>query len=279
MVRGERWLVTGSTGLVGTILTTTAAQAGVEVVRTSLSGRGETIPCDLRDTPATLRLLDETSPDRVIHLAAMSKPALAHDNAELAHELNAAATGLIAAWCRDHRRGLIFSSTDHVFSGRGPYREADVTAPATVYGETKVAAERLVVAGGGLVARLGWVLNDRPTARLDFIEQGLNRLRRGEIVSAVDDELRTPVYGGELGRAVVRLAELEQKGIVHVAGALHTTPYQLLRTRAGLAGLDATAVRPISRRELAPAGRPHDVRLDTTLLQGLLAREPQALHA
>ncbi|WP_331089383.1 SDR family oxidoreductase [Phenylobacterium sp.] len=279
-MRGERWLVTGSTGLVGTIVSTAAARAGVHVVRASLSGRAGSLACDLRDARATARLLAHASPDRVIHLAAVSSPALAAEQADVAYDLNVRATELIADWCLRQQRGLIFSSTDQVFDGdRGPYRECDRPAPVTVYGQTKLAAERLVLAAGGLVARLGWVLNDRPAPRSDFVERGLVRLRRGEVLSAADDEHRTPVYGDELGRAVMRLAELDHRGALHVAGAIHTTPYEVLRARALQAGLDATAIRRISRRELAPPGRPRDVRLDTTVLLGLLARTPQVAHA
>jgi dTDP-4-dehydrorhamnose reductase len=191
------------------------------------------------------------------------------------------ATALIAAWCSRRRRGLIFASTDQVFSGsRGPYREADAPAPTTTYGRTKAAAERFATAAGGLVVRLGWVLNDRPAApRLDFIEHGLTRLQQGAIVDAAHDEHRTPVYSSELSAAILRLAEIGQAGAVHVAGNVHVTPYELLRTRAVGAGLDPTRVRPISRLKLAPAGRPRDVRLDTTLMQSLFAHSNRSLHA
>lgn len=280
MVRGERWLVTGSTGLVGTVLSAAATEAGVEVVRTSLNGRLGSLACDLRDAAATMRLLAETAPDRILHLAAVSKPAQAAERPDVAQDLNVHATEIIVDWCFGRRLGLIFTSTDQVFDGgHGPYREHDRPAPVTVYGRTKLDAERLVLAAGGLVARLGWVLNDRPSARPDFVEHSLARLRRGEAPRAADDEHRTPIYGRELGAAVVRLADLDHRGAVHVAGSVHATPFQLLRSRARLAGLDASAIGRVSRRALAPPGRPRDVRLDTSVLRGLLSRTQQAAHA
>jgi dTDP-4-dehydrorhamnose reductase len=273
MLRGERWLVTGATGLVGTTVSAGATAAGVRVMRTSRSGGDRTIACDLRDYAGLIALLEATSPDRVVHLAALSKPAAVAANPVLAREVNVVATATIAAWCARNDRGLIFTSTDQVFSGEdGPYRESDPAWPATAYGQTKLEAEHIVLDAGGLVARLGWVLNDQPGQRPDFIEYALGRLVRGETVDAVDDEQRTPIYGSDLAQAILRLAELDRRGPVHVAGAAHTTPYQALADRAVAAGLDRRSISRISRRQLAPPGRPRDVRLDTTALRGLLTR-------
>lgn len=280
MLRGERWLVTGSTGLVGPIVLAGAVRAGVEVVRSSLRGGDATIACDLRSARATIAMLDAWSPDRVIHLAGVSKPTLAAEHPALAYEVNVHATELIAEWCSTRDKGLLFASTDQVFSGlAGPYLEEDQVAPATVYGRTKLDAERLVLAAGGLVTRLGWVLNDRPFARHDFVERAVMQLACGQTVLAANDEQRTPIYGRDLEIAFVRLLELDRRGVVHAAGATHTTPYDLIVERARECGLDRSAIRPISRLALAPAGRPGDVRLDTAVLRSLLRCSPEAVNA
>src|SRR5205809_7983666 len=95
----ERWVITGATGLVGAAVSVAAAAAGVDVVRTSSSGDAGSIRCDIRNKRALFRLLDAKSPDRVIHLAALSKPGAVAADLALARNINVSATASITEWC------------------------------------------------------------------------------------------------------------------------------------------------------------------------------------
>ena len=92
----------------------------------------------------------------IIHAAAISGAEDVRKNPRQAWAVNVEATQQLAVWCRDHRRRLVFTSTDMVFDGaRGWYREDDPRAPIVEYGRTKAAAEEAVLeVPGGLVARL-----------------------------------------------------------------------------------------------------------------------------
>lgn len=269
MNESERWLITGATGLIGGAVCAAAGALGPEILRLSLSGAQASLAHDLADAASLPRLLDGLAPDRIIHLAAIAKPDRVEREQESARQVNVAATATIAEWCRARGKTLIFTSTDQVFDGTkgAPYREDDTPTPTTAYGTMKLQAEAAVLAAGGGVARLGWVLNDQPGGRPDFFHIALERLAQGERVAAVDDEHRTTITASAAARALLSLTGDGFSGLVHLDGGRDTTPFQLIAEAARARGLDTAKLEPISRRTLSPPGRPGDVRLRSALDQ------------
>lgn len=266
----ERWLVTGSTGLIGGAVC--AAMGAPQIVRLSLSGAQGSIAHDLADAAALPALLDELAPDRIIHLAAISKPDRVEREQDAARRVNVAATATLAEWCRTRGKTLIFTSTDQVFDGAkgAPYLEHDTPRPTTAYGAMKLQAEAAVLAAGGGVARLGWVLNDLPVGRPDFLHIALERLAQGQRVAAVDDEQRTTITASAAATALLTLAGDDFSGLVHLTAGRDATPFQMIADAARARGLDLTLLEPISRRTLLPPGRPGDVRLSSVREQAVL---------
>ncbi|WP_312160522.1 sugar nucleotide-binding protein [Phenylobacterium sp.] len=262
-------MITGATGLIGGAAHAVAAGDGPMLMRLSRSGAQSSMAHDLSDTASLPPLLDALAPDRIIHLAAISKPDRVEREQDSARRVNVAATATIAEWCRTRGRTLLFTSTDQVFDGTkgAPYLEDDAPAPTTAYGRMKLQAEAAVLAAGGGVARLGWVLNDQPGGRPDFFHIALERLARGEHVTAVDDERRTTITASAAARALLSLAGDGFAGLIHLAGERDTTPFQLIANAARARGLDTARLQPISRRTLSPPGRPGDVRLRSALDQ------------
>jgi dTDP-4-dehydrorhamnose reductase len=269
----ERWLVTGGTGLLGSALRAAASNRGlatISLARSNASGGVRFDLCRLSQIPA---LLDGIQPTGVFHLAAFARPADVARNVPSAERLNIGATASIAEWCARRGVRLVFASTDWVFAGdRGPYREDDAPQPTTAYGKMKAIGERLCLDAGGSVARLSWILDDRPHGGTDFISRGLDRLRKGETVTAVGDERRTPISRSAAAEYLLDLRLWRDESIVHVAGENHTTPYDLLRQRAAALGLPVGRVAWGSACSLSPFGRPRDTRLDTSRLRSLVSR-------
>lgn len=269
----RRWVVTGATGLIGPAFCREARRNGVEVLPTSRSGRLGSQGIDLSVRGSISAFLDAECPDAVFHLGAISRPAQVSLDVEAARAVNLHASEEIATWCGQNQRWLLFTSTDQVYDGEsGPYREGDHARPATDYGALKLAAEKLVVEVGGLVARLGWVLNDSLIGRNDFIREATGRMVAGEAVRAVGDEFRTPIQLTDAVNILCSLAERRHTGIVNVAGRRHATPYDLLVEAAENGGLPADLVQRETRLNLSPPGRPRDLRLDTSLLASLMSQ-------
>lgn len=283
-------LVTGAGGYIGSSIMETASRAYRGVIGISRTTRSTNVQAFnlLCERGALLDYLDAVCPDTIIHLAAVSKPTQVDTSQALSHRLNVEVTETIAGWCRDNHRRMLFTSTDQVFDGEaGPYAETDTPNPLTVYGQQKLMGEEAVIEAGGVVIRLGWVI-DRLRAHKDkgyfagtprdFVHHGLLQLAAGRAVRAVSDEFRTPVDLGEAADSIVRISRSVFRGIMHVAGGFHASPYELLHGEAEALSLDTRLIVPMSRKELVPMTRPADVRLSTSGYQSsFLPADTEAL--
>src|SRR5262249_58599643 len=102
-------------------------------------------PVDLADPDQTAAAFREARPKVVIHAGAVTTVAGCYRDPDHAWRINTRATEQLADLCTQTGARLLFTSTDLVFNGeRGGYREEDVAAPLSVYGRTKLAAEKAV---------------------------------------------------------------------------------------------------------------------------------------
>ena len=117
---------------------------------------------DLSQAPALQALLDRHQPQLIVNAAAYTAVDKAEQEPDLAQAINAQAPAVLAQWAAAHGAVLVHYSTDYVFDGRSPrpYTEADAPAPLSVYGQSKWAGERAVLAAAGrhLVFRTSWVV-------------------------------------------------------------------------------------------------------------------------
>ncbi|MEN0000300.1 MAG: NAD(P)-dependent oxidoreductase, partial [Pseudomonadota bacterium] len=116
---------------------------------------------ELTDTQVIADYVAARNPDIVINAAAYTAVDLAEKEPEIASLINAVAPGQIAAGAARADAAIIHLSTDYVFDGKAPllYKEDDPTAPLGVYGQTKLAGERAVMAANDrhIIARTAWV--------------------------------------------------------------------------------------------------------------------------
>jgi dTDP-4-dehydrorhamnose reductase len=259
--------ITGANGLIGNYLVRTAPKLARQWRWRALT-RGE---LDLLDFAAVRREFQKDQPQLVIHCAAISTVAGAQANPALARQVNVEVTKLLAELAAEVR--LIFFSTDLVFDGHmGNYVETDTANPIHIYGETKLAAERIVLKNPRhLVVRTSLNAGVSGAGNRGFNEQLRLALQAGQGMTLFTDEFRCPIPAVETARAVWELANRNCAGLFHVAGAERLSRWQLgqllVKRQPELAG----KIKPGSARDFAGPPRALDTSLNIARVQQMLS--------
>jgi dTDP-4-dehydrorhamnose reductase len=265
-------LVTGASGLLGGYLLQELCRQATPAVAWSGPSHGAVAgvalrPVDVADAAAVAGAFREDRPAAVIHAAALSRVADCFHDPDRAGRVNVEGARVLAGLAADARVRLVLVSTDLVFDGeRGWYAERDPPSPLSVYGRTKVAAERAALAApGAVVARVSLLFGPGLTGRTGFFEQQAAALRAGRPLQLFEDEWRTPLSLRTAARALTALAASDIEGIVHVGGPERMSRLEMGRRLAAVLGSDASAIVP-ARREQVGAGepRPRDTSLDSS---------------
>ncbi len=215
--------ITGAGGLIGHYFVQTAPQFAPE-----WKILGLTRPqLDLTDQKSVREKFLYDKPQLIIHCAAQSKVPACQANPKLAWQLNVDVTKMLAELAAEIP--FIFFSTDLVFDGRkGNYVETDATNPVSVYGETKVAAEKIVLQNPKhTVIRTSMNCGNSPTGDRGFSDELRQSWARGETTRLFSDEFRCPLFAGVTARAVWELAEKNVGGIFHLAGSERLSRVQI----------------------------------------------------
>jgi len=181
--------ITGANGLIGNYLVQTAPRFAPHRRVCALT-RDQ---LDLLDCDAVRREFQKDRPQLVIHCAAVSTIAAAQSNPDLARRVNVDATALLAGLAADIP--FVFFSSDLVFDGRkGNYAEADAVNPLHLYGETKTAAEQIILRNPRhTVVRTSLNGGTSRAGNRGFNEQLRRSLQTSPGMKLFTDEFRCPI--------------------------------------------------------------------------------------
>ncbi len=174
---------------------------------------------DLGDSAKLRETLGAAKFDVLINCAAQTNVDRCETHPEEAFALNAEAPRVLAEICLTKGARLIHISTDYVFDGgkAEPYTEEEEANPISVYGASKRAGEKLVLAvdGNHLVVRVSWVFGpDRPS----FVDWVIAQAREHEHVEAVADKFATPTYTLDIAELLKPLLlSSAPGGLLHLA--------------------------------------------------------------
>ena len=216
--------ITGANGLIGNYLVQTAPKFAPRWRVRALTRN----QFDLLDFAAVRREFQKDQPQLVIHCAAITVVSDVQKNPGLARRVNVEVTRLLAELASEV--SFVFFSTDLVFDGRkGNYAETDAANPLHIYGETKLAAEEIVLRNPRhLVVRTSMNGGVSRSGNRAFNEQLHRSLQQaGQGMKLFTDEFRCPIPTVETTRAVWELAQKNCAGIYHVAGAEKLSRWQI----------------------------------------------------
>ncbi|HEY5996451.1 MAG TPA: dTDP-4-dehydrorhamnose reductase [Candidatus Deferrimicrobiaceae bacterium] len=267
----KRALVTGAHGLLGTEIVSLFRDR-YEVVAIDLAHCDITVPADVE------RAFLEVRPDLVIHCAAYTAVDKAETERDAAFLVNGQGTRNVADACARTGALLVTYGTDYVFDGTAgrAYREDDRTNPLSVYGRSKLAAEKACAESGAeyLFIRTQWLYGENGR---NFIFAILDRARRGEPLRVVDDQTGCPTWARDLACATMFLVDAGARGIVHFSNEGKTTWFDFARLILDEGGFGTAGLSAVPTSSLAlPAPRPAYSPLDKGLYAKLTGRPPRA---
>jgi dTDP-4-dehydrorhamnose reductase len=256
----KKILITGANGLLGQNLQK-VLEANYNLILTDIQPQSlRPIPlktadyftCDITQEKVVYELITKQSPDMIIHTAAMTDVDGCETNPELAIKIHVNGTENIVKACSAKTRFVILS-TDYVFNGKkGPYREADIPSPISVYGKTKYEAEQIVqnTLDNFLILRTTVMYGHGIKLRLNFPEWVISKLSSGESIRVVDDQWSNTTLAGNAAALVKVLLEKASSGIYNIAGSEIVSRFHFAEEIADCFSLKKELIFPCKTEEL-----------------------------
>lgn len=246
-------LITGANGLLGQKLARLLAEdPEVELVATARSPLGYTLQngvyakMDIENKEDIVSAFFEHKPEVVIHTAAMTQVDDCEVQREKCWTANVTSVELLAEACQWYNTQLIYVSTDFIFDGsHGPLDENEKPAPVNYYGESKLAAEKIVQASSLTWSILRTVLVYGVTpdmSRSNIVLWVKNSLEQGKAIKVVNDQWRTPTLAEDLAMGCYLAAKKNAKGIFNISGKDFMSPYDIAIKTAEYFKLDKSLI-------------------------------------
>jgi dTDP-4-dehydrorhamnose reductase len=171
--------------------------------------------------------VESARPDVILSAAAYTQVDKAEGEGDLAFAVNEAGPRALARAARELAVPLIHLSTDYVFDGTkgSPYVETDEPNPTGIYGSSKLAGERAVLAEHAdcVVLRTAWVYSPFGS---NFVKTMLRLAAERDEVGVVSDQRGNPTSALDIADGVLRVAanlrarsDSNLRGLFHMTGA------------------------------------------------------------
>jgi dTDP-4-dehydrorhamnose reductase len=224
---------------------------------------------DITDPDAIGRSVEAGKPDVVIHAAAFTAVDDCERQPQRAFLVNSAGTQNVVLACRRVDVPMLYISTDYVFDGEkdGPYLENDEPNPLNIYGKSKLEGECHVreLLPRFWIVRTSWLFG--PLGK-NFVQTILERVRAGESLRVVDDQIGAPTYTVDLAAKLLQVVERGEPGVYHVTNQGYCSWFEFSKEIARQAGLGQSKISPIpTSGSDRPARRPRNSRLANARLE------------
>lgn len=262
-----RILITGSNGLLGQKLVKLLSdKKDITLLATSkgknrISNKGgyQYQSLDITNKEEINQVFDEFKPTVLINTAAMTNVDACESDKELCWNLNVNAVKYMITASKKHNTHFIHLSTDFVFDGeKGPYKEDDYPKPLSYYGVSKYEAEELIQDSGikWSIARTIIVYGvGEEMSRSNIVLWAKEALEKGNPLTIVDDQFRSPTLAEDLAMGCYLIAEKEATGIYHLSGKDVMSIIELVYRVADFYKLDKSIITPIKSASLNQAAK------------------------
>lgn len=260
-------LITGSNGLLGQKLV--ALLANKEKITLLATSKGanrisntngyQYQSLDITNENEVATIFNSFKPDTIINTAAMTNVDSCESLQKECWELNVTAVEFLIKYAEEHQAHLVHLSTDFVFDGEnGPYKETDQANPLSYYGKSKLAAEELVQQANtkwSIVRTIIVYGVAENMSRSNIVLWAKQALEKGDPLTIVDDQFRSPTLAEDLAMGCWLIAEKEATGIFHLSGKDLMSIIELVYRVADFYGYDKTNIQPVKSNSLNQAAK------------------------
>lgn len=279
-----KFLVTGSTGLIGSQVVKDLMEKNFEVYscyNVEKPEFGIPIHLDILKKDKIENILQSIKPDVVIHLAAITDVDLCERQKELAVLVNTKSTEIMALESSKQYAYFVYMSTDYVFDGKqGLKNENDAPNPINFYGKSKLDGElalnNLITPYTIVRTSTPFGLHPKKKSFPLWIKENLESKKEIPILS---DQYTSPTFVPNLSKMLIEVATKQITGIIHLAGSTRISRYDFAKMVADKLDLDKILLKPTKMSKMKwDAQRPQDSSLDVSKADKVLDVKPQKIE-
>jgi dTDP-4-dehydrorhamnose reductase len=285
-------LITGSNGLLGQKIIRICQKRGADFLATSF-GKNRNQDCPEKNY-AELDITNQTNieevfgayqPTHIIHTAALTNVDYCEQHPVECNEVNVIATQKLWEAAQKINAHFQLLSTDFVFDGlTGNYKETDVPSPVSIYGQSKVDAEHVLINSENKNWSIARTIIVYGTAnnlsRTNIVLWSIDALTKGDPMKIINDQFRMPTWADDLAWGCLEICNRNKQGIFHLCGPELMAVNEIVFRIAKHLGKSTENVEIISSSTLnQPAKRPPHTGFDLTKSIQELGYSPQTLES
>lgn len=286
-----RILITGSNGLLGQKIVKQCLKDNLEFIATS-KGENRNSDCpaekyvsmNICNKLEINNIFQATYPTHVIHTAAITNVDYCELNPEECHEVNVQATQYLFEASKQYKAHFELLSTDFVFDGlQGMYKETDEVNPLSVYAQSKVDAENILLQSdykNWSIARTIIVYGTANNlSRSNIVLWAIDALQKQQPMNIINDQFRMPTWADDLAWGCLEICRRDKTGIFHLSGPELLAINQIVERIAIYLGKSMGNVNLIDSSTLnQPAKRPPRTGFDLTKSHTELGYSPKTIE-
>ena len=261
-----RVLVFGAYGRLGYHLSRHLSNSGFDVIR---QGRSKFSQKRMDPTchASVKKTLDDTRPDFLINLTAITDLKICEHNQNLAQKVNVCVPKNIARALNErsnlNQTRVIHISTDHVYSGRSFSKESEVK-PINQYALSKLKGEVYIEGINGTVLRTNFIGKSGNPRHPSLTDWSAQQLKIGQTISAFNNVYVSALHYSSLCENVERVIMHPATGVFNVGCVGRYTKADVIIKIAAITGASMKFVKKCAAKYPDGIIRPHDMSMDVT---------------